>query len=212
MRKRGGQARRSTGEGGRESCAGASTGRERDRLVGRAARTKIVHVRDEGLRCSTGCMERSRLARQCPRRQGTAERHAENRGDAGKITALIRRVWFHEQAVQSSESDFPVNFNGVRITKHVHLLIPHPRPVVQACSGAGEWRAALSILDDMQAEGLRPAGGAYVAAMEACARGGMMDLALELLDTVLQEHLGDERVRSPHVHSFQANRRRKARA
>lgn len=59
----------------------------------------------------------------------------------------------------------------------------------------------------MQAEGLRPDGGAYVAAMEACARGGMMDLALELLDRVLQEHPGDEtvRVRSPRVHRFHEN-------
>lgn len=78
-------------------------------------------------------------------------------------------------------------------TQHA-VLIPHPRPIPQACSGAGEWRAALSILDDMQAEGLRPEGAAYVAAMEACARGGMMDLALELLDRVLQEHPGDETV------------------
>lgn len=65
----------------------------------------------------------------------------------------------------------------------------------QACSGAGEWRAALSILEDMQAEGLRPNGAAYVAAMEACARGGVMDLALELLDRVLMFHPRDERVR-----------------
>lgn len=86
------------------------------------------------------------------------------------------------------------------IPQSMYFLIPHPRPVTQACSGAGEWRAALSILDDMQTEGLRPDGGAYVAAMEACARGGMMDLALELLDRVLQEHPGDETVRSPHVH------------
>lgn len=67
--------------------------------------------------------------------------------------------------------------------------------VLQACSGAGEWRAALSILNDMQAEGLRPESAAYVAAMEACARGGVMDLALELLDRVLQDHPGDEAVR-----------------
>ncbi|CAM9608691.1 unnamed protein product [Ectocarpus sp. 13 AM-2016] len=65
---------------------------------------------------------------------------------------------------------------------------------MQACSGAGEWRAALSILEDMQAEGLRPNGAAYVAAMEACARGGVMDLALELLDRVLMFHPRDERI------------------
>lgn len=66
---------------------------------------------------------------------------------------------------------------------------------LQACSGAGEWRAALSILDDMQAEGLAPESPAYVAAMEACARGGVMDLALELLNRVLQDHPGDQAVR-----------------
>lgn len=47
----------------------------------------------------------------------------------------------------------------------------------------------------MQAEGLRPNGAAYVAAMEACARGGVMDLALELLDRVLMFHPRDESVR-----------------
>lgn len=53
----------------------------------------------------------------------------------------------------------------------------------------------MSILDDMQADGLRPESAAYVAAMEACARGGVMDLALELLDRVLQDHPGDKAVR-----------------
>lgn len=47
----------------------------------------------------------------------------------------------------------------------------------------------------MQAEGLRPESAAYVAAMEACARGGVMDLALELLDRVLQDHPSDKAVR-----------------
>lgn len=46
----------------------------------------------------------------------------------------------------------------------------------------------------MQADGLSPGSAAYVAAMEACARGGVMDLALELLDRVLQDHPGDEAV------------------
>lgn len=73
--------------------------------------------------------------------------------------------------------------------------MPCTRSVSQACSGAGEWRAALSILDDVHLEGLRPSGAAYVAAMGACARGGVVDLALELLDKVLVEHPGDKRVR-----------------
>lgn len=47
----------------------------------------------------------------------------------------------------------------------------------------------------MQDEGLRPDGAAYVAAMEACARGGVMDRALSILDRVLTLHPGDERVR-----------------
>lgn len=66
---------------------------------------------------------------------------------------------------------------------------------VQACSGAGEWRAALSILEDAQREGLRPSGEAYIAAMAACARGGVVDLTLELLRKILAEHAGDEAVR-----------------
>lgn len=75
------------------------------------------------------------------------------------------------------------------------FVIPFLSCILQACSGAGEWRAALSILDDMQAEGLRPESAAYVAAMEACARGGVMDRALELLDRVLQDHPADEAVK-----------------
>lgn len=47
----------------------------------------------------------------------------------------------------------------------------------------------------MQAEGLRPGGAAYVAAMAACARGGVVERALELLDRVLVEHPGDETAR-----------------
>lgn len=74
------------------------------------------------------------------------------------------------------------------------FVVPFLSYIMQACSGAGEWRAALSILDDMQAEGLRPESAAYIAAMEACARGGVMDRALELLDRVLQDHPGDEAV------------------
>lgn len=76
------------------------------------------------------------------------------------------------------------------------MLISHPCSTPQACSGAGEWRAALSILDDMQAEGLRPDGAAYVAAMEACARGGVMDRALSILERVLILHPGDEKART----------------
>lgn len=72
---------------------------------------------------------------------------------------------------------------------------PSPFNDPQACSGAGEWRAALSLLDDVQAEGLRPGGAAYVAAMAACARGGVVERALELLDRVLVEHPGDETAR-----------------
>lgn len=48
----------------------------------------------------------------------------------------------------------------------------------------------------MLEEGLLPSGEAYGAAMSACARGGMVDLALELLERVLTEHPDDQRVRT----------------
>lgn len=48
----------------------------------------------------------------------------------------------------------------------------------------------------MRTDGLQPSGAAYVAAMAACARGGVADLALELFDRVLVEHPGDEKVRT----------------
>ena len=79
---------------------------------------------------------------------------------------------------------------------HTYIHASHFFLLTQACSGAGEWRAALSILDDIASQGLKPESAAYVAAMEACARGGVMDLALELLDRVLQEHPGDDAVRN----------------
>lgn len=61
-------------------------------------------------------------------------------------------------------------------------------------SGAGEWRAALSILDHVLEEGEQPGGAMYVAAMAACARGGVVDLALELLERILVEYPGDKEV------------------
>lgn len=81
------------------------------------------------------------------------------------------------------------------VTAHASPVLAIPCQWPQACSGAGEWRAALSLLDDVQAEGLRPGGAAYVAAMAACARGGVVERALELLDRVLVEHPGDETAR-----------------
>lgn len=65
---------------------------------------------------------------------------------------------------------------------------------VQACSEAGEWRAALSILDDLQLEGLKPDGRAYMAAMAACAKGGVVERSLALLERLLIEHSGDSEV------------------
>lgn len=47
----------------------------------------------------------------------------------------------------------------------------------------------------MLAEGLHPGGIAYVAAMEACARGGVIDNAIELLEKILREHPSDKEVR-----------------
>lgn len=41
---------------------------------------------------------------------------------------------------------------------------------------------------------MQPGGAAYMAAMAACARGGVVDLALELLDKVLVEHPDDKMV------------------
>lgn len=70
------------------------------------------------------------------------------------------------------------------------VLIPS-----KALSGAGEWRAALSILDRVLKEGEQPGGAMYVAAMAACARGGVSDLALELLERVLVEYPGDKEVK-----------------
>lgn len=87
-------------------------------------------------------------------------------------------------------------------SSRTHVFMPCTRSVSQACSGAGEWRAALSILDDVHSEGLRPSGAAYVAAMGACARGGVVDLALDLLDKVLVEHPGDKKVRGQRVVRF----------
>lgn len=84
---------------------------------------------------------------------------------------------------------------GEVITVHASPVLTFPCQWSQACSGAGEWRAALSLLDDVQAQGLRPGGAAYVAAMAACARGGVVERALELLDRVLVEHPGDETAR-----------------
>ena len=53
--------------------------------------------------------------------------------------------------------------------------------IISACAAVGQWRAALSLVRGMEAQGVQPDAACFNAAMAACARGRESDAALELL-------------------------------
>lgn len=52
---------------------------------------------------------------------------------------------------------------------------------IDACAQVGQWSLALSLLDDMRAEGIPPTVRSYSAAISACGKGQQWARAVSLL-------------------------------
>ncbi|CAM9841095.1 unnamed protein product [Chrysoparadoxa australica] len=53
---------------------------------------------------------------------------------------------------------------------------------IHACSGGGNWRGALELIDNMTSDGLVPSTVAYSCAINACAKGNNWEAAVDLLE------------------------------
>eukprot|EP00397_Hematodinium_sp_SG-2012_P018259 GEMP01018700.1.p1 GENE.GEMP01018700.1~~GEMP01018700.1.p1 ORF type:complete len:778 (-),score=183.43 GEMP01018700.1:398-2710(-) len=75
----------------------------------------------------------------------------------------------------------------------LHSMDPSLRTVVSysaaisACEKAGEWVAAVRLLDTMKAENVAPNAIAYSATISACARAAEWSVALNIFDSMLSE-------------------------
>ena len=67
------------------------------------------------------------------------------------------------------------------------MLLPSSPQVINSCEKSADWSAALQVLDDMKAAGVRPNVVCYNAAISACEKARQCDRALELLEEL--EHL-----------------------
>lgn len=60
---------------------------------------------------------------------------------------------------------------------------------MKACATGKRWREAVSLLNAMLAQGLRPDGVSYRTVMNACIEGGEWDHALKIFDRMREDGL-----------------------
>jgi pentatricopeptide repeat protein len=109
------------------------------------------------------------------------------------VAALSSLVLAHERAGQPRPAvERLAELESLESTSPDQLTFSYAA-AMRALEAAGEWKAALNLLERMEARGVTADTHCYSAALSACKRGGQVDRALELFARAREG--GDERSR-----------------